>query len=337
MKFAIDKLFEKGLINGWVSADNGSEDIVYNVTIRTPEKTVYQDAAIYPRPDVKSAGLHNTGLCGFTFNAKKYGVREGDLIFVELSRDDRSESFTCSFLYAERSETKLEFDRLEIPRDDFSILEKNTRSLFQEYPHLLALKIIMIRLRRYKRGKGGRINFCGVNYDYFNEDWKCFYKIISMYREAIFDNLSIRNIFSITDTIADCSESEERSAALALSFFMFHERFSQTLHPLNKINSFEHLNPSRQHQVWGGMLSNLLENDDALDVYLTRAYEVLGNTPLILSYFEKIILITMNEESSVFKQNLVNSKFFTEVWCIYYDRFKSDLKHSLSNIEYIIN
>lgn len=337
MKLAIDKLFERGLINGWVSANDGNKNSVYKINIKTPEKTIYTSLATNFRPDVKAAGLHETGLCGFSFNAKEYGVREGDLLFIELISEDKKERYTHTFLYAEKNDTKHQFDRFEIPRDDFSIMEKETQLILQDYPHWIALKVLLIRLRRFKRGKGGRIKFCGVAYDHFKNDWECFYKIISIFREAIFDNLSIRNIFSITDTIADCSNTEERSAALALSFYMFHERFAQTLHPLNKINSFEHLNPNRQHQVWGRMLSNRLEKDDALDVYLTRAHEVLGNSPLILCYFEKIMLITMDEENSIFKRNLTNSEFFSEVWCIYYERFKLDIKQSISNIEYNIN
>ncbi len=337
MKWAIDKLFDRGLINGWVSANDGNKNSIYYINIKTPEKTIYSSSVNKFRPDVQAVGLHKTGLCGFSFNAKEHEVREGDLLFIELISEDQKERFTHSFLYAEKGDTKHQFDRLEIPRDDFSIMEKETHLILREYPHWIALKVLLIRLRRFKRGKGGRIKFCGVDYKHFENDWKCFYKIISVFREAIFDNLSIRNIFSITDTIADCSDTEERSAALALSFYMFHERFAQTLHPLNKIDSFEHLNPSRQHQVWGRMLSNRLEKDDALDVYLTRAHEVLGNSPLILCYFEKIMLITMDEENSIFKRNLKNSEFFSEVWCIYYDRFKSDIKQSLSNIRYSIN
>ncbi len=132
MKFSIDKLFHIGLINGWVSGEDDNKDCVYNVTIRTPEKIVYQAQAINFRPDVKSAGLHQTGLCGFSFNAKHFGIREGDLLFVELASVNNEELATHSFLYSVDNVAKQQFDRLEFPRDDFTIMVQDTTSLLRD-------------------------------------------------------------------------------------------------------------------------------------------------------------------------------------------------------------
>ncbi|QCZ27812.1 hypothetical protein [Leclercia adecarboxylata] len=332
MKFAIDKLFDIGLINGWVAADNGSADIVFKVIIKTPNEIIHQQSANNIRPDVKSVGLHKTGACGFSFNAKAYGVREGDFIFIELMREDGEERVTHSFLYAEKDETKLQFDRFEVPRDDFSIMEKSTELVLKDYPHLLALKILLIRLRRNKRAKGWRGQFSGINYSYKESDWELFYNIISTFRETIFNNLSARNLFSITDTIADFSTPLERCAALNLSMFMFHERFSQTLNPLSKDNNSIHLNPKIQHTIWDGMLANKLEADDALDVYLTRAYENLKSTPLILNFFQVLIKKAMNEKNSIFHGNLKNSEYFREAWSFYQTKFCDDLKRDCRSI-----
>jgi hypothetical protein len=215
-------------------------------------------------------------------------------------------------------------------------MNTETDKLWQEYPHMLALKLLLIRLRRFKRAKGYRLHFAGVDYNYFQQDWKNFYHTVSNYRELIFDNLNIRNLFSITDTIADCSTTpEERCAALALSFYMYHERYAQTLFPLCKIDSLDYLNPNTQHPIWGGMLSNRLNLDDSLDIYLTRTYEVLSNTPLILSFFEKIMLCSTEEKNSIFYQNIRNSVFFTEVWPTYRNKFKSDLGSLFKNIHYL--
>lgn len=332
MKFAIDKLFHLGLINGWVSADNGSKDIFFKVIIKTPNEIIHQQLAINPRPDVKSVGLHETGACGFSFNAKAYGIREGDFIFIELTREDGEERVTHSFLYAEKDETKLQFDRFEIPRDDFSIMVNPTESILKDYSHLLALKILLIRLRRNKRAKGWRGQFTGIDYEHQESDWKSFYNIVSVFREAILNNLSARSLFSITDTIADFSNTLERCAAQNLSMFMFHERFSQTLTPLCKDNNFIYLNPKTQHPIWDGMLANKLEADDALDVYLTRAYENLQSTPLILNFFQICMKKAMSEKNSIFYRNIENSDYFTEAWNFYEAKFNADLKRDYRNI-----
>lgn len=57
MKWAIDKLFERGLINGWVSANDGNKDKKYRINIKTPEKTLYSASINNFRPDVKAVGL----------------------------------------------------------------------------------------------------------------------------------------------------------------------------------------------------------------------------------------------------------------------------------------
>lgn len=77
MRWAIDKIFERGLVNGWVASDDGNPKDLYCITIRTPEKVIYKNLANSERPDVKAAGLHETGFCGFSFNANLCGVREG--------------------------------------------------------------------------------------------------------------------------------------------------------------------------------------------------------------------------------------------------------------------
>ncbi|MDU6817565.1 MAG: hypothetical protein E6418_01280 [Leclercia adecarboxylata] len=332
MKYAIDKVFSKGLINGWVAADDGNKNTIYHVKIKTPEKTIYDNVAVIERPDVKAVGLHETGKCGFSFNAKLYGVREGDLLFIELSKQNGEERITHSFLYAVHNETRLKFDSLEIPRDDFSIMDKPTETVLQDHPHLFALKILLIRLRRNKRAKGWRGQFTGVPYEHRDSDWATFYHIVSTYREAILNSLSSRNLFSISDTIADFSTPIERCAAQSLSMFMFHERFSQTLNPLIKDDKLIHVNAKTQYVIWDGMLTNRLEADDALDVYLTRTYENLQSAPLILNFFQVLIKRAMSEKNSIFYRNLIHSEYFSEAWNFYETKFNADLKRDYGSI-----
>ncbi|MFK3708855.1 hypothetical protein [Leclercia adecarboxylata] len=333
MKWAIDKIFERHLINGWIAADDANNDKIYHVSIRTPEKLVYQAVANLDRPDVKSVNLHTSGLCGFSFNAQLSGIREGDLLLIELISEDKIERHTQSFLYHTNPNTVNQFDNLEIARDDFSIMEKETSSILKDYPHWIALKILLIRLRRNKRAKGWRGKFTGINYEHKETDWALFYYMISTFREAIIKNLSTRNLFSITDTIADFSTPLERSAAQSLSMFMFHERFAQTITPLCHLNEPMNIQPNTQHPIWGGMLSNRLTLDDALDVYLTRAMEVLQHSPLVLFFFKKIILQSMSEKNSIFFNNIENSDYFQNAWLFYKKMFERDLISSCKQID----
>lgn len=125
-----------------------------------------------------------------------------------------------------------------------------------------------------------------MNYDYKKVIGIFFLLYGFNFQEAIFNSLTVRNLFSITDTIADFSIPIERCAAYALFTFMAHERFSQTLTPLsiNKIETIK--NNSRQYNIWGGMLTNRLQLDDSLDIFLTRSCDVLASTPLILDFLE---------------------------------------------------
>lgn len=332
MKWAIDKLFERGLVNGWVASDSGNKSVLYRVTIRTPERIIYNSIASIERPDVKAAGLHETGTCGFSLNAKEHDVREGDLLFVELASINSEERETHSFLYAEKNETKLQFDRFEIPRDDFSIMDQHTSLLLLNYPHLLVLKILIIRLRRHKRAKGWRGQFTGIHYNYKESDWSLFYYIVSTFREAIFNSLTVRNLFSITDTIADFSTPTERCAAYSLFTFMAHERFSQTLNPLCKNTLKPIKNYSHQFSMWGDMLTNRLELDDALDIFLTRSCDVLESTPLILDFFKKIIIDAMSDENSIYSRNINSSDYFSSAWSFYRNQFAVSLNSSLRSI-----
>lgn len=332
VKYAIDKLFSKGLINGWVADDYGNENETYKVRLYSPIKEI---ASLYPildRPDVKNAGLHETGKCGFSFDCKKYGVKDGDLIFVIIENEKSHEIKTTSFIYGDSQKHVIEYNAFELPRSDFSIMECDSFQLFEKFSHLIALKALLIRLRRNKRGKGGRGKFVGVDYSHQQSDVSLFMSIIYHFREAIFDNLSTRHLFSLTDTVADFADDNDRLAALSLSMIMFHERFAFSLNLIYDKKEKDSIIFDREIPVWGGMASNRLESDDALDVYLTRAIEVLQLSPVILSFFMEITLRTMSEKKSIFSENILRSPYFSTVWDYYKHQFEMGNKKVLSQL-----
>ena len=334
MKFAIDKRFDKGLINGWATSDKQDLDIEFSVNIFTPQRKVFSAKANLYRSDVQSAGLHSTGNCGFSFNAHAAGVRDGDLIFIRIGCEEPVEFKSHSFVYGDANNKVEEFSKYELARDDFSIMEESTIALLENHNHLLALKILMIRLRRFKRAKQWRGEFYGIEYSYKETDWELFRNIVTNYREAIFDNLSTRYLFSIIDTIADFSSKDEGLAALSLSMMMFHERFAYTLNLIYdkqvKINPVK----NTQMHIWGDMLTNNLFRDDSLDIYLTRSTALLKEYPALLSYFYEIVQRSAVEQNSLFHENISSSEYFMSAWEFYSARFSSEKRLMLSSIKY---
>ncbi|HHQ4601971.1 TPA: hypothetical protein ACSP82_002862, partial [Aeromonas veronii] len=184
MIYAIDKLFTKRLINGWVSSKKNDIDETFKVTLYNPVKKVACVNANNNRPDVKQAGLHQTGLCGFSFDCEAYEIKDGDLLFVLIEGNVTKKTTTTSFIYGDAKRHVREYNSFELDRGDFSIMDYSTHQLFEKFNHLIALKAILIRLRRHKRGKGGRGKFVGVNYLHKNSDFKMFMSILSVFRET---------------------------------------------------------------------------------------------------------------------------------------------------------
>ncbi|HHQ4603120.1 TPA: hypothetical protein ACSP82_004047, partial [Aeromonas veronii] len=76
-----------------------------------------------------------------------------------------------------------------------------------------------------------------------------------------------------------------------------------------------------------------LESDDALDVYFTRAIEILQSSPLINSFFMEIAVRMMNEEKSIYNENVRKSPYFTKVWEYYQKYFNVTNKKVMSELK----
>ena len=334
MIFAIDKLFDKGIVSGWAVSNNRDLDTDFRIDIFTPIGKIFSGSVNLYRPDVQAHGISKTCNCGFSFDMKSSGIKDGDFVFLRIYEKNLKLLRTHSFVFGKTDFSKKEFFGYETPREDFSIMESSTSDILSCNNHILAFKLLLIRLRRYKRARLWRGNFKGVNYEYYDSDLNLFKKIATNYREAIFSSLSTRDLFSIIDTFADFSSEGESLAALSISLMMVYERFSTSLFLIyDKIKKEDQI-LNKQIPVWGGMLSNNLYRDDSLDIFLTRTSTLLKDYPHLLSYFYEIIDRAMKESNSLFSENISNSEYFLDAWMYYKSKFKEDSRLLLSSIEY---
>lgn len=81
----------------------------------------------------------------------------------------------------------------------------------------------------------------------------------------------------------------------------------------------------RQIAYWGGMHANLFTIDDSLDVFLTRAIEVMKESPLLLGYFFSILIAASKSENSLLGENLKRSINFQEAFAFYSELFRTHI------------
>lgn len=310
MKFSVDVNMHLSGIRGWVAVEEPAKLKLYKDDVLLGE--VVADLG---RDDVKAAGLHPTGLCGFSFDASEYGLIEGDIYKVEVCS---GASVVRVFrLYGDHQKMLKEFVLLELlPRDDLSYLEPTTDEVLRSAPCIFAYKKLMIRLRRGKRGKQSRGVFVGYDYESRESDFSCFRALTENYLSVWNSFLDSRYLWSVLDTLADYGTPMERLAALAASNYMYAERFFQTQHCLYTLveKDSEEKIFTRQLPYWGGMKTNQLANDDALDVFLTRNLEILSHAPVVKSIFFKLLGRSSEEPGSLLGFNLSNSGFFAGVY-----------------------
>ncbi len=306
-----------GGIRGWVASAEPAKLKIYKDNVFLAE--VCSD--IY-RGDVKDAGLHSTGFCGFSFSAVECNLVEGDIYKVEISAN--TSVTTVHRLYGDHKIMLNEFVHLELlPRNDLSHLEPSTTEILKSAPCIFAYKKLMIRLRRGKRGKQSRGEFIGYEYKHKDSDFACFRTLTEKYLTVWTSFLDSRYLWSVVDTYADYGTPTERLAALAVSNYMYAERFHQTQHCLYQLieKDDDAKVVSHQLQYWGGMKTNQLCADDALDVFLTRNLEILSLAPAIKIIFFKLLNRSSLESRSLLGMNLSNSEFFFNVYETYKNKF----------------
>lgn len=317
MNFAVDVNMQLQGILGWVACIEIAKVKLYKNGILLGSEV----ANLY-RGDVKDAGLHTTGCCGFSFDASVYELREGDVYDIEIQSEGRV--VNVARLYGDHKKLLEEFVQLELlPRNEISYLLTTAEDLFKEVPFIFAYKRLIIRLRRGKRGKQSAGVFVGYDYESKESDFSCFRTLTERYLSVWTSFLDSRYLWSVLDTFADYGAPIERLAALAASNYMYAERFYQTQHCLYNVveKNNEGKVLSYQLQYWGGMKTNQLSRDDAMDVFLTRNLELLNEAPVIKKIFFELLDRSTKEPRSLLGLSISNSDYFSSAYKIYREKY----------------
>ena len=311
IRLSVDVDLKNRAICGWIAT---SEVAVAELGLRGEKILSVQ--CVLPRKDIKALGFHVTGECGFAFYERRDLLVVGNIYEVILKVPAEKDRVFYR-LYGDTKTLLEEFVRFELlPRDDLSFLQNSTKDVLAAVPDIFAYKTLMIRLRRGKRGKGSRGVFVGVGYDHKVTDFVCFRQLTEKYLTVWLGFLDARYLWSVVDTYADYGTDIERLSALAVSNYMYAERFFQTQKCVyvfsEKIDADKVI--ERQLPFWGGMKTNQLAADDSLDVFLTRNIEILSFSPAIKSIFYELLRRASNEPESGLGVNIKHSIFFRDIF-----------------------
>lgn len=332
MKYSVNYSPSIKAISGWVSRiDEGKSVSDVTVLLKGLIGGIKEVKCDIYREDVKLAGVHDTGVCGFRFSQIEHSLIEGNFYKVEIVVD--GQSTVVPLMYGDHNSVKRYFTMFEVPRDDLDIMMSHPILMFKDGCDLLNLKKLMIRLRRGKRSKGWRGRFTGIDYTYQSLDWELFRLLVISNLEILIKYLDARYLWSVVDTFVDYGSSVEKLAGLSISNWMYQERFSQTLN--NIYNLYEKASPvlDSQYLYWGGMRSNLLRADDAMDVFITKNLECLTEVPYLKSIFIELMNRAAIEDGSTIGINFKHSPYFREMWMFYKTYFK---KHSLKKEDLLL-
>lgn len=310
MKYSLD--FSKNNLSGWVATNlrDTSIDIVdssNNNFITGLDKV---------RKDVVSKGICDNERCGFSFsNILKKNI-EGDIFSFNIHNAEIN--IIGSKFCGDKEKWRLIFDDFQVSdRNDFTIQDCSMGELFNSHPDIIAFKILMIRLRRGKRGLGTRGGFKGHEYPLMESDWDFFKSFYIKHFDTISKILSIRSLWSIVDTFVDFGTPVEKSCALAISNYMYQERFAQTYTQIFKMVPLQEIKMKGQAPYWGGMLSNQLGGDDSYDVFLTKNIEVLEYVPILKKTFLFIFVESLKRSNSIAFVNSKHSEHFSKAFNFY--------------------
>ncbi len=320
MKYSID--FHNNKISGWVEYPSTVKRVVLARSDRSTEVTDIR----FARPDVVSANCSKYETCGFAFdNLIHASDYDGNFLRVTIETD--SSLYQKSIFIGDRNIWQKVFDDFEIKnRKDFSIQNESPCYIFSNNKDIVSLKMLLIRLRRGKRGFGWRGRFSGNEYDEMKNDWVFFKNFYSDHFSNLKDILSVRSIWSILDTFVDYGDDSERLCALAVSNFLSQERLAQTLHKIFKFEMLDSIKLDGQSPYWGGMLSNNLASDDFLDVFLTRNIEALEISPIIKKTAFVIFLNAIESDNSILNINIKFSPYFNDTIKYYKNNFENYIK-----------
>lgn len=316
MKYSID--YHQGNLTGWVATDDMSTQI--KITDSTGKE--YTTTLGKPRKSVVDKGICNNLYCGFSFESILPDNIEGNIYFITISNSTKT-MYAIKFC-GDVIKWRNKFESFQIPdRRDFSCQDKDVLEVFRDNSDLIAFKILMIRLRRGKRAYSSQGRFKGHEYAFMDKDWIFFKDFYTKSFVELSKVLAVRSLWSVVDTFADFGEPLEKACALAISNYLFQERFAQTVRAIYELVPLEEKKESKQIPYWGSMLSNRLLADDAYDVFMTRNIEILEYSPILKKTFGVIILSAICAKESIVNINIENSEHFNKAFKYYESYFKS--------------
>jgi hypothetical protein len=324
--FSID--FSDENISGWVIKKNDSNLKNIEVELLDVNKNVIEKTNLNTfRPDLVTSNLHRTGICGFVFHEKKVG----NIYTVNINDKKLSTNKTSAFIGGFKNVNHI-FTHKEISRDDFSIMKLSTDDISNFFSDIELLKILIIRLRRNKRGNGLYKNkFHGYIYPYQKSDFSLFYKILTTNISFFINSFDSRNLISILETISDHSSSKpEKNGALAISNLISQERNYQTILGIYSLsNRTEKLN---HFNYFDGLYTNSLINDDSYLIFIDRNICNFKNSPLMKLFFIEIVTRIINFKDSLLRLNFDNCENSEDIFN-YINNISSLKKELIISIE----
>lgn len=316
MKYNIN--YHQGNLIGWVATDDTSTQI--KATDSSGKE--YVTTLGIAKKNVVDKGICSNLYCGFSFERILPKNIEGDFFHITISNS--TETIATVKFCGDVLMWRNKFERFQIPdRRDFSCQDKDILDIFRVNSDLIAFKILIIRLRRGKRAYSSRGAFKGHEYPLMDKDWVFFKEFYVNNFIELSKVLTVRSLWSVVDTFADFGIPLEKACALAISNYMFQERFAQTVRAIYELVPLEEKKESKQIPYWGSMLSNRLLGDDAYDVFMTRNIEILEYSPVLKKTFGVIILNAICAKESIASMNIENSEHFHKAFEYYRRYFKS--------------
>ncbi|WP_350588064.1 hypothetical protein [Psychrobacter sp. 78a-MNA-CIBAN-0178] len=316
MKYSID--YHQGNLTGWVATD----DVSTQIKITDSVGKEYVTTLGKHRKSVVDKGICSNLYCGFSFEKILPKNIEGNFYLITISNSTKV--MTTIKFCGDAIIWRNKFESFQIPdRRDFSCQDKDVLDVFRVNSDLIAFKILMIRLRRGKRAYSSRGVFKGHEYSFMDKDWVFFQEFYTKNFIELSKVLAVRSLWSVVDTFADFGDPLEKTCALAISNYMFQERFAQTVRAIYKLVPLKEKKESKQIPYWGSMLSNRLLADDAYDVFMTRNIEILEYSPILKKTFGVIILNAICAKESIANMNIENSEHFNKAFKYYKSYFKS--------------
>lgn len=173
------------------------------------------------------------------------------------------------------------YNSFNLEREDNSLLSEN---ISEEKNKFIRLKKYIIYLRRY--GSSSTIVFEEYK-NFFNENSDLFIR-----------DLGVRELISTIDTFIDFGNILEKSIALGITNFLFHEKIFLTTRTIYDLSPKKTINKDKLEYLESGFHSIRLNCDDSFLVFLKRLSQEYSKVEVLNKIWVKILKDLINNEKS---------------------------------------